>query len=127
MRQIILTNGRAASGMFDYAPGNGIIYEGEHNVNDIVTLNFTRNAIDNPAVERFLRERYGFGDNLPEVQTKYNPKTKEFERDTHSYIESGDVVYSIIGSDGEKIHRGKLSGEELPMDLKIKILKYVGI
>ncbi len=127
MRQIILTNGRASSGILDYAPGNGIIYEGEHNINDIAGITFTKNAIDNPVVERLLRERYGFGDNLPEVQSKYNPKTKEFEKDTRSYIESGDVVYSIIGSDGEKIHRGKLSGEELPIDLKIKVLKYVGI
>lgn len=127
MKQVILVNGKACTGMFDYAPGNGCIYEGEKNINDIVGITFTKNAIDNPAVEKLLRERYGFGDNLPEVQSKYNPKTKEFEKDLRTYIDAGDTVYSIVTPDGEKIHRGKLSGDVLPMDLKIKVLKYVGI
>lgn len=127
MRQIILTNGRAVTGSFDYAPGNGMIFEGEYNINDVVGLSFTKNSIDNPQVEKLLRDRYGFRENLPEVQSKYNPKTKEYEKDTRFYIENGDVVYSIVGPDGEKIHRGKFSGEELPIDLKVKVLKYVGI
>ncbi len=127
MKQVILVNGKACTGMFDYAPGNGMMYEGEHNISELKNINFTKNSIDNPAVENLLREKYGLGKNLPEVQSKYNPKTKEFEKDLRTYIDAGDIVYSVVTPDGEKIHRGKLSGDTLPIDLKIKVLKYIGI
>lgn len=127
MKQTVLINGKAVTGMFDYAPGNGMMYEGEHSVSELKNIIFTKNSIDNPAVENLLRERYGLGKNLPEVQTKYNSKTHEIERDLRTYIDAGDVIYSVVTPDGEKIHRGKLSGEDLPIDLKIKVLKYIGI
>lgn len=126
MKQVILMNGRAVMNMADYVPGNGIIFEGFYNINDIVGVTFTKNIIDNPAVEKLLRERYGFGDNLPRVQVRYDSKNEKMTKELHASIEGGDVIYSIVDSNSEKIHQGKLSGEA-PIDLKIQVLKYIGI
>lgn len=124
--QIIIMNGLAPTGLFAYAPGNGIRYMGDVSLREISTIPYTKNIIDNPSVEQALRKRYGFGDNLPEVQMIYDQEKKRYVRDLKAHIEKGDIVYSIVDPDDKKIHIGKNSGETLPDELKLRALKFVG-
>ena len=122
MRQTIIVNGLAVTGMFSDKPGKGIYYVGPVSIERLKRKSFTKNIIDNPQVEKALREKYGFGDNLPEVQSNISDKDRY-----HAQIRRGDVVYSIVDQNNKKIHQGKISGESLPDEIELRVYKFVGI
>ena len=126
-KQVIITNGKAVTGMFDFSPGNGMRYEGEVNLSNLKDVVFTKTTIDNPAVEKTLRERYGIG-NIPPRQLVYSSEKRTMEEESQIFIEKGDEIYSVVTPTGKKIHQDKHWAEKeiLPLDFKIKVLKYVG-
>jgi hypothetical protein len=123
MRQVIIVNGLAVTGMFIDEPKKGIFcVRGPVEISEIRKKIFTKNIIDNPALEKKLREEYGFGDNLPEVQSNSTDKDRY-----RVQIKRGDFVYSIVDQNNKKIHQGKLSGESLPDDIELRVYKFIGI
>lgn len=123
MRQIVIVNGLPVTGMFIDEPRKGIFcIKGPIDVSTIKSKIFTKNIIDNPVLEKKLREEYDFGDNLPEVQSNSSDKDRY-----RVQIKRGDLVYSIVDQNNKKIHQGKLSGESLPDSIKLFVYKFIGV